>query len=301
MRKNRASATACLIATAQGVCGDDPAFARFVSAEAKQFAVPVMQCYGAPASWFAGCLSWPRFRKLVYFLEKQMLPGILMHYLLRKCFLEHAAREAISLGARQVVVLGAGFDTLGWRLTRMFPALRCLEVDHASTQAVKLLAFESLGVEAEKIDYVCGDLAQEPFEEVIRRLKKPGPLQKPFFMAEGVLMYLPESRVRPLISSLHRFSSPGSRFAFTFMNPLPNGKIDFEKANRRVQAWMKFRKEPFLWGIAPAKLQQWLQISGFKLLEIVGASDLRNRFLQGSPLEQQPLAVGEWIAVAERR
>ena len=34
------------------------------------------------------------------------------------------------MGAKQVVILGAGFDTLALRLSEQFPSVKFIEVDH---------------------------------------------------------------------------------------------------------------------------------------------------------------------------
>ena len=57
--------------------------------------------------------------------------------MLRKRWIESRVRAKIAAGASQVVVLGAGLDTLGVRLASERPDLRVVEIDHPATLAVK--------------------------------------------------------------------------------------------------------------------------------------------------------------------
>ena len=66
-----------------------------------------------------------------------MLPGILLHYALRKRFIEESARAFLERGGQQLVVLGAGFDTLAARIAEERPGVVCVEVDHPATQETK--------------------------------------------------------------------------------------------------------------------------------------------------------------------
>ena len=50
-----------------------------------------------------------------------MMPGQFEAFAHRKAFCEKRARKGIAAGATQVLVLGAGYDTLGWRLAPEFP------------------------------------------------------------------------------------------------------------------------------------------------------------------------------------
>jgi methyltransferase (TIGR00027 family) len=53
----------------------------------------------------------------------------------RTCFFDEAVVAGLDAGVRQVVVLGAGYDSRAWRLART--GVRFFEVDHPATQADK--------------------------------------------------------------------------------------------------------------------------------------------------------------------
>jgi len=52
-----------------------------------------------------------------------MIPGLMIHYVLRKNAIEKFTRNAIQEGAEQIVNLGAGFDSLLYRLAHELPGV----------------------------------------------------------------------------------------------------------------------------------------------------------------------------------
>lgn len=64
---------------------------------------------------------WVRWRAGLF--QRWAVPGIFLHFVLRKRWIEALAREAIDRGAIQVVILGAGLDTLSLRLAETNPEL----------------------------------------------------------------------------------------------------------------------------------------------------------------------------------
>src|SRR5690606_8942097 len=74
--------------------------------------------YAGPARRFDFFRRHRWSRRLLFAIERLSLPGIFLHYLVRKRRIASLTAEAIQGGCRQLVVLGAGLDTLAWRQTR---------------------------------------------------------------------------------------------------------------------------------------------------------------------------------------
>src|SRR3954469_22916297 len=55
---------------------------------------------------------------------------------LRTAAIDAAVREAITIGARQLVILGAGYDGRAWRMSEL-AGVKVFEVDHPATQGDK--------------------------------------------------------------------------------------------------------------------------------------------------------------------
>ena len=120
MRANRPSSTATLIAAATVLLARHPKLGHLVPAGAAEICARCLQGFWSVA---------PRLRWLAWAGERATIPGLMLHFILRKRWIEDAVRGALARGCRQVVVLGAGFDTLAARLAPQFPAVRFLEID----------------------------------------------------------------------------------------------------------------------------------------------------------------------------
>ncbi len=75
-------------------------------------------------------------------LENVVIPGIQLHYLVRKRRLEEIALDALAKNFKQIVIFGAGFDTLALRLHKNFPNIDFIEIDYPTTQTAKKCVIE---------------------------------------------------------------------------------------------------------------------------------------------------------------
>ncbi|HUE95398.1 MAG TPA: SAM-dependent methyltransferase, partial [Longimicrobiaceae bacterium] len=238
-------------------------------------------------------------RRLVAAVEKAILPGIQLHYAVRKRYIEGAVEEAIRLGGRQVVVLGAGMDALALRFARRSGEVRCIEVDHPATQAIKAGALAGVGAVPTNLILVPADLSRQPLSEALRAGGYDAAVPV-CFVAEGLTMYLDLPTVRGLLLTVGEQAPSGSRFIWTLMEPDDAGRIAFRDSRSAiVDRWLRSRGEAFTWGLAADEVAGFVASLGLDLLELVGSEDLRARYLTGQRAEL-PLAAGEMICVVRR-
>ncbi len=102
-------------------------------------------------------------------------------------------------------------------------------------------------------------------------------------------MYFPEAMVKEFFRTIRRTSKPGSRVAFTFMEPMRDGRIDFLRRSRPLHLWLKSQREPFQWGMNRDGLTVFLSDLGFHRLTIP----------PDTTREVDRLHVGEYLALAE--
>ena len=145
-----------------------------------------------------------------------MLPGQLVGVALRKRFIEDEVREAIAAGAGQVLVVGAGFDTLGLRLAPELPDVTFVEVDHPATHGVKRNAVEAVGEVPSNLHLVAADLRQEALGKVLDVTETWSSDASSVVVAEGLLMYLAEIEVVALFDEIRRATGPDSRVVLTY-------------------------------------------------------------------------------------
>ena len=104
---------------------------------------------------------------------------------------EDALNVAVNTGASQLVVLGAGLDTLAYR-TPLAGCLRMFEVDHPATQERKreMLAKAAIAV-PDTLSFVAIDFERETLAEVLQSAGFNA-AERSFFSWLGVVPYLTE-------------------------------------------------------------------------------------------------------------
>ncbi len=300
MRETRPSATALLIAQAMAFQGQDPALAGLIAPDAAalwdRFLAAADPDRARRVRRLAG-QGW--VRALADLGERLAIPGIRLHYAVRKLYLEAAVRAAIGAGVTQVAVLGAGLDPLALRLHREFPRILFVECDHPATQRVKRRALEGMA-RGPNLQLLELDHAKAGVADVLPALPAWRPEADTLLLAEGLTMYLQAAEVDALFAFLREHAGAGSRFAFTFMEPQGGGKVDFPGSTPLVRPWLRLVGEPFTWGVRREELPGFLAARGFSLLEVAGADLLRQRYLAPAGLAGRRLAVGEYVAVVRR-
>ena len=129
-------------------------------------------------------------------------------------------------GVRQVVILGAGYDTRAARLP--YSGVRYFEVDHPDTQAAKRARLARLpGYPVDAATYApCNFEREDPVERLVAAGLAPG--EPALVIWEGVVPYLQEAAVRATATSLARGLDPRSLLAFD----LPGKNMILERTRR---------------------------------------------------------------------
>ena len=227
------------------------------------------------------------------------IPGIYLHQVLRKRLIESLAEEAIAQGTRQVVVLGAGFDTVSLRLAERHPECRVLEVDHPATQRAKRSILEHTTLPTEGCRFLPADLGREELHSVLEACPDHDPDRPTLFIIEGVTMYLQEPAIRKILEEVARHPR-GSALLFTYMEEFKPGCFEFQNARRVASWWLALRHERFTWGIHPDRLPEFLSESNFELRYHRTVEELRNELLT-PPNRGACLAIGEHTALVSAK
>lgn len=237
------------------------------------------------------------FRWLALAIERLTVPGIQLHYLARKCFVDEAVRAALRDGFSQVVIIGAGFDTLALRLAPAFPTVRFIEVDHPATQRYKRRTLEMQQPVYANMGFLAVDLTRQSIQERLTTSPLYRSDNDTIFIAEGVLMYLTADEVTAIFRLMGAGGDARRRVVFTFIEPDSSGRTAFHHASHAVDFWLRLRGEPFRWGIHRDTLPAFLESVGYALNGIATAQTFRACY----GIHDTPLAEGECICVAERR
>jgi methyltransferase (TIGR00027 family) len=252
----------------------------------------MLDAHSAQTRLFLKIVQQDWFRPIAKFIERLTIPGILLHYALRKKCIAGLVRSALTDGATQIVIIGAGFDPLGFQLHQEFPGAQFWEIDHPATQSHKLRIFSKIGVD--RLHFVAMDLSAASFDS--KALLEGGfdPTQRAVWIAEGLLMYLTRDVIASLMRTLKDLSAPGSQFVFTFMEKQSDGRIRFDSQSKLVDWWLRGRGEPFLWGTTRSELVDLVR--PWSVVRLFGHNDL-HKLASGFTVE--PIAKGEVICLAE--
>lgn len=288
MRSDRPSATATFIARSLVFWAREPFPRRLVGSHALALALASLRAAGIDERrWWRLC-GIPWMRRVIWTCERWMLPGIVLHYVLRKCAIDQAVVRAVENGCQVLVVLAAGFDALAWRTMRSHPQVQVFEVDHPATQAVKARA---VGRTQGFPSFRPLDLAAESVASLF------DPQRPTVVVAEGLLMYFPEDRVATVLREIAGAVAPGSRLVFTCMTGDRDGRLGFPAGHPLIDRWLAHHREAFRWGIRADALPAFLARIGLRVITHDQTDTMARRYLP--PGCRRRGAVGEDVLVTE--
>ncbi len=155
----------------------------------------------------------------------------------RKIFMEEQVLAAIETGAKQVLVLGAGFDTLCLRLAPQFAHVEFFEVDHPATSAAKAKGVAQEG-QPENMTLLPTDLNETPLSQLMKEAERWDSSAQSVVVAEGLLIYLTKEVVLQLFREIAACTGPGTRVAFSHGVAI--------KEHRFANAMLRLIGEPWL-------------------------------------------------------
>jgi len=162
VQHEQASRTALLIAASLVLLHHDAKYSRLVSKTSADLCGFVLEKHSSRTRLFSKIVRQSWFRPIAKLIERITIPGILLHYVLRKKCISELARSALANGVTQVVILGAGFDPLSSELQREFRTAQFWEVDHPATQREKVRACSDMGIKG--VHFIAVDLSAAGFD-----------------------------------------------------------------------------------------------------------------------------------------
>lgn len=243
----------------------------------------------------------PWFRSFAHWVERHTTPGQMMTLPTKKRFLDDEVRRAIERGAGQLLLVGAGFDTLALRVASQFPDVGCFEIDHPATQRVKRSAIESAKLERTNLHLVAVDLASTSLAEALEQAPHWKSDVVSVVVAEGVLMYLDESDVVTLLESVRARTAAGSTLLFTYIRTDERGELLVGRNTGFVRAALKISGEPLKWGIRRDALAGFLETHGYTLEQSPTPEELRELYLEPVGLGDETIGDIEHMAAAKVR
>ena len=261
MGKDKPSRTAYKVALNVVALGAKPGMAKVLPPGIVEATEKLLVASGAAG---ATIVRWSRSRRMVTLYEAfdWMLAGQFEAFGYRKAFFERQVRDGIGAGATQILVLGAGYDTMGWRLTPEFSDVNFFEIDHPATARLKARGIEAMGLR-DNLCLIAEDLGERKLVDVLKTNESWDQNARTVIVAEGLVMYLPPEAVRDLFCQCAVISGVGSRIAFTYIPTGADGQPDAGRWTGLMLWLQKVSGEPWLWSIRPEELGLFLEESGW--------------------------------------
>ncbi len=211
----------------------------------------------------------------------QIMPGVNGAIASRVRFVDDYLKTCIENEFRQVVIIGAGYDTRAYRIEGVKENLSVFEVDHPVTQQVKVEKIKDVfGELPDHVTYVPVTFGQDQLpEKLFDAGYKKG--VKTLFIIEGLLMYIPPEAVDGLLMFMTQASSGGSAFvADYFHSDVIEGKSDLKEAIVLKQ-FVENAGSKLLFGLAPETVTDFFSQRGFHNLELVSTSSCKSLYFKG--------------------
>ena len=272
MRKDKPSMTARKVALSIIALGAKPGMDRFLPPGIVQATETLLIASGVVG---ARAVRWSHSKLVVSIYEAfdWMMPGQFEAFAHRKAFCEQQVRDGIDTGTTQILILGAGYDTVGWRLAPEFPSVNFFEIDHPATSSLKTKGIDAMG-QRDNLILIAEDLSKRKLVDVLKSNESWDQSARTVIIAEGLVMYLPPEAVRDLFRQSATVVGVGSRMAFTYIPSGADGRPDAGRWTGLMLSLQKIIGEPWIWSIRPEKLDCFLKETGWKYSrELVGESD----------------------------
>ena len=188
----------------------------------------------------------------------------ILYMQVRTRVIDDAVRAFVASGGRQLVLLGAGYDTRALRMPELADTY-VFEIDHPATQAHKRTVLDRLGADSPS-RYIVWDFEARALDELPGALADAGHDRAAATLTiwEGVTMYLTESAIDASLRAIRAWSAPStSRLAMSYF---ARARLDRPSLPSRViQAIVSRVGEPWKWGWQPDALPGYLGARGWGL------------------------------------
>ena len=204
-------------------------------------------------------------------------PGALSSGIARTKYIDDLLEQTIRNGVRQVIILGAGFDTRALRLD-LLHSVPVIEIDHPDTAKFKIDKLkEALEKLPKNVSYLQTDFNKQSLEDLASEhhlnLNIPTTI-----IWEGVTNYLTQQAVDKTFEFVKKFTI-GSHIIFTYINKLvldnPRSFVGTEKVLKNLSK----NEECWTLGLKPEELSGYLTRFHLVLLEDLGAAEYRDKYM----------------------
>jgi len=221
-------------------------------------------------------------------LQDVEVAGTVRAMIVRTRFIDAALERAMAEGARQLLVLGAGFDSHAYRFKSILEGVRVFEVDRAATLSLKKQRVrEIFGELPAYVTFVEIDVRQDQLGEILIRNGYDFSART-FVIMEGLTMYLPEAEILETLQLLASHPA-GSSVVFDFVSDVMIAMIKSinlpilpPPARAFAERFLHLtRDEPWEFGFPLHREREFIEAFGYEVPEIlnIGSMEAARRYL----------------------
>jgi len=225
---------------------------------------------------------------------KVWAPGGQEFLTIRARLVDDLAKKLADEGLEQIVILGAGFDTMALRIREALSGVTVFEVDHPATQTVKRQVIERIG-RPENLRFVAVDFEKDDFVEKLREAGFEHS-RRSFIVWVGVSYYLTNKAVANTLEQIASLGGAGTKLVWDYLlGEVVNGTTANRDAVDKARRAAKLG-EPWLFGLEVSQVPYYVEQFGFQLLKDYEPEELRQTYC---PHRALPMSYVR-IAVCER-
>ena len=206
---------------------------------------------------------------------------------LRHRYIDEKLQKLIDSGIKQVVLLGAGYDSRAIRFAHT--NVRFIEIDHPATQKEKLRRIKGIHPLPDcNISYLNTDFQGNWLDDVM----SPGAIkpEPTIFIWEGVSMYLDEGSVHETLENLKKLC-PAGHLIFDVITAEGIEKWNREDADG-IKVAVDPDEEPLKFGIDKKELADMLESHQFSLNEAISSLECSDILYQKEGIKVKEFEIG---------
>lgn len=198
----------------------------------------------------------------------------------RAAFAEQALQRAVSIGARQYCIVGAGYDTFAYRQPAWAKNLSIFEMDHPATAKDKQDRLKESALPIpNNVHFISADLSKELWHVSLTQNPLFDVRQVSVCSILGLVYYLSKQTFAELLSILSSLFPKGSSLVFDY----PDEDHDTERAGERAKKQVMLAggaKETMLSSYSYRDIEDLLSEHGFLIYEHLTPTDMTQQYFK---------------------
>jgi methyltransferase (TIGR00027 family) len=212
-------------------------------------------------------------------LQNHVSPGAYEFMFARTAFFDEVVGQALQQNTRQLVFLGAGYDSRPYRFAHLIRDTIIFELDRQPTQQRKQECLQQSGIAIpDQVRFVPIDFNTDCLQEKMAGAGFDS-RKRTLFIWEGVTYYLGAQAVDNMLLFVARNSPLGSSICFDYASISRETLDEPSGMGLREHMRSRYANEPARFGIPAGGIASFLSDRGFDVLEHLTADEMSHKYM----------------------